>query len=146
MDEAVYKIVELAGSSKTDIEAAIQNALSRASKTIRNIRWFQAMEIRGYMENDRIDYWQVTIKVGFKTEDNHTEKKEIPPVEIKQNQKPQENKGASRYRCKVCGYIYDPEKGDPSQDIKPGTSFEDLPDSWKCPECGVGKDQFEKVS
>jgi rubredoxin len=50
-----------------------------------------------------------------------------------------------KYVCKVCGYIYDPEKGDPEADIKPGTSFDDLPEDWVCPECGVGKDQFEKV-
>ena len=50
-----------------------------------------------------------------------------------------------KYECKVCGYIYDPAKGDPDSGIDPGTSFEALPDSWVCPECGVGKDQFEKV-
>lgn len=47
-----------------------------------------------------------------------------------------------KYRCKLCGHIYDPEKGDPSSDIAPGTPFEDLPDSWKCPSCGVPKDKF----
>ncbi len=51
----------------------------------------------------------------------------------------------NKYRCTVCGYIYDPKIGDADNGIKPGTSFEDLPDSWVCPECGVGKDQFEKV-
>jgi rubredoxin len=51
----------------------------------------------------------------------------------------------SKYRCTVCGYIYEPEKGDPTQDIKPGTSFIDLPDSWVCPDCGVSKDMFEKI-
>lgn len=50
-----------------------------------------------------------------------------------------------KYRCTVCGYIYDPEQGDPSAGIKPGTAFESLPDTWVCPECGVGKDMFEKV-
>jgi len=49
-----------------------------------------------------------------------------------------------KYVCKVCGYIYDPEKGDSTQNIVPGTSFEDLPDDWLCPECGVGKDMFER--
>ena len=44
--------------------------------------------------------------------------------------------------CDVCGYIYDPAKGDPDQGIAPGTTFEDLPDDWTCPVCGVGKDQF----
>ncbi len=51
----------------------------------------------------------------------------------------------SKYKCLVCGYIYYPNVGDPDNGIAPGTSFEDLPDSWVCPECGVGKDQFEKV-
>jgi len=51
-----------------------------------------------------------------------------------------------RYRCLVCGYIYDPAIGDPSQGIGPGTAFADLPDTWTCPECGVPKDQFEKIS
>jgi rubredoxin len=50
-----------------------------------------------------------------------------------------------KYECKVCGYIYDPAQGDPDGGIKPLTSFDDLPEDWKCPLCGVGKDQFEKV-
>jgi len=45
----------------------------------------------------------------------------------------------------VCSYIYDPAIGDPTQAIKPGTAFESLPDEWVCPECGVGKDEFEKI-
>jgi flavin reductase (DIM6/NTAB) family NADH-FMN oxidoreductase RutF/rubredoxin len=52
----------------------------------------------------------------------------------------------AKYRCVVCGYIYDPAHGDPEANIKPGTPFEDLPDDWVCPICGVGKDQFEKVT
>jgi len=51
-----------------------------------------------------------------------------------------------KYRCTVCGYIYDPAIGDKTQGIKPGTAFQDLPDSWVCPECGVDKSMFEKVS
>ena len=50
-----------------------------------------------------------------------------------------------KYRCTVCGYIYDPQKGDPDNGINPGTAFEALPAEWVCPECGVGKDMFEKV-
>ncbi|MGN0866422.1 MAG: rubredoxin [Oligosphaeraceae bacterium] len=50
-----------------------------------------------------------------------------------------------KYICKLCGYVYDPAKGDPAQNIAPGTAFEDLPDTWGCPDCGVGKDQFEPV-
>jgi rubredoxin len=45
----------------------------------------------------------------------------------------------------VCGYIYDPLKGDPDNGVAAGTAFKDLPDNWVCPECGVGKDSFEKV-
>ena len=51
----------------------------------------------------------------------------------------------AKYRCTVCGYIYDPEVGDPDGDIKPGTPFEQIPDGWVCPVCGASKDQFEKV-
>jgi Conserved protein/domain typically associated with flavoprotein oxygenases, DIM6/NTAB family len=51
----------------------------------------------------------------------------------------------AKYQCTVCGYIYDPELGDPDGGIKPGTPFEDIPDDWVCPVCGVSKDQFEKV-
>lgn len=50
----------------------------------------------------------------------------------------------SKYVCIVCGYTYDPEVGDSDKGIKPGTSFEDIPEDWACPMCGVGKDQFEK--
>jgi len=49
-----------------------------------------------------------------------------------------------KYRCTVCGYIYDPQKGDPDTGIKTGTPFEELPDDWVCPVCGAGKDAFEK--
>jgi len=51
----------------------------------------------------------------------------------------------AKYRCTVCGYIYDPEQGDPDSSIKPGTPFEDLPDDWVCPICGAIKNDFEKV-
>ena len=50
----------------------------------------------------------------------------------------------SRYVCTVCGYIYDPAKGDTESGIAPDTRFENLPEDWVCPECGAGKDQFEK--
>ncbi len=51
-----------------------------------------------------------------------------------------------RYVCTVCGYVYDPQAGDPGNDIPAGTSFEDLPDDWSCPVCGASKSQFEKES
>ena len=50
-----------------------------------------------------------------------------------------------KYVCDICGYIYDPAEGDPDNDIKPGTAFEDLPEDWTCPECGAGKEDFEAV-
>lgn len=53
--------------------------------------------------------------------------------------------GMDRYECDACGYIYDPETGDPDNGIPRGTLFEDLPDDWVCPLCGVGKDRFSKV-
>ncbi|MEW6420018.1 MAG: rubredoxin [Nitrospirota bacterium] len=49
-----------------------------------------------------------------------------------------------RYKCTVCGYVYEPEKGDPDSGIKPGTPFEELPDDWVCPVCGADKSLFEK--
>ncbi len=49
-----------------------------------------------------------------------------------------------KYVCTVCGYIYDPEQGDPDNGVEPGTKFEDVPDDWTCPICGAGKEDFEK--
>ncbi len=49
-----------------------------------------------------------------------------------------------KWVCVVCGYVYDEEAGDPDSGIAPGTKFEDIPEDWVCPLCGVGKDQFEK--
>jgi flavin-binding protein dodecin len=65
MSDHVYKKLELVGSSTTSIEDAVQNAIARASKTIRNMRWFEIIETRGHIEDNRINHWQVTVKVGF---------------------------------------------------------------------------------
>ena len=59
------------------------------------------------------------------------------------NEKPKEEKIMKKYVCTVCGYVYDPAVGDPDSGIKAGTAFEDIPDDWVCPVCGVGKDSFE---
>ncbi len=48
-----------------------------------------------------------------------------------------------RYVCVICGYVYDPEQGDPDNGVAPGTKWEDVPDDWECPVCGAGKDDFE---
>jgi rubredoxin len=50
-----------------------------------------------------------------------------------------------KYRCLLCGYIYDPAAGDPDNGVAPGTTFANLPNDWVCPDCGAGKDQFEPV-
>ena len=50
-----------------------------------------------------------------------------------------------KYQCSVCNYIYDPVKGDPDNGIKPGTPFEQLPESWSCPQCGAPKSDFKEV-
>jgi flavin reductase (DIM6/NTAB) family NADH-FMN oxidoreductase RutF/rubredoxin len=55
------------------------------------------------------------------------------------------DKKMSKYRCTVCEYIYDPEIGDPDSGVNPGTPFEEVPDDWLCPICGVGKDKFEEI-
>ena len=51
----------------------------------------------------------------------------------------------AKWVCNICGYVYDPAAGDPYSGIAPGTSFEDLPESWVCPACGVGKKDFSKA-
>ena len=68
MSDHVYKKLELVGSSQTSIEDAVQNAISRAAKTMRNLRWFEVVETRGHIESSRIGHWQVTIKAGFTLE------------------------------------------------------------------------------
>ena len=65
MSDHVYKKIELVGSSPKGIEEAVKNALERARKTIRNMRWFEVSETRGYIEDGKVDHWQVTLKVGF---------------------------------------------------------------------------------
>jgi flavin-binding protein dodecin len=69
MSNHVYKKLELVGSSSDGIEAAVKNALARAQRTVRNMRWFEVTETRGHIENSKIDHWQVTVKVGFTLED-----------------------------------------------------------------------------
>ena len=50
-----------------------------------------------------------------------------------------------KYQCTICGYVYDPEEGDPDSGIAPGTAFEDIPEDWYCPVCGVTKSEFEEI-
>jgi dodecin len=68
MNEHVYKSIELTGSSKKSVEEAVQNAITMASKTLRNMRWFEVISTRGYIEKGKLAYWQVTLKIGFTLE------------------------------------------------------------------------------
>jgi rubredoxin len=51
----------------------------------------------------------------------------------------------AKFQCNICGYVYDPAVGDPSQSIEAGTPFEELPEDWTCPECGAGKEEFTQL-
>lgn len=68
MSDHIYKLIELAGSSPNSIEEAIANAISRASKTVNNLQWFEVIETRGYIENGQVAHYQVVLKVGFTLE------------------------------------------------------------------------------
>lgn len=68
MADHIYKKIELVGSSPKGIEDAVKNAISRAKRTVRNMRWFEVTETRGYLEEGKIAHWQVTLKVGFTLE------------------------------------------------------------------------------
>lgn len=67
--DKVYKLIELTGTSAVSIEDAVDNALAKAGKTIRQMRWFTVEETRGVIDNDKVAQWQVTVKVGFTIED-----------------------------------------------------------------------------
>ena len=69
MSDHIYKKIELVGSSPNGMEDAVKNALARAKKTVRNMRWFEVAETRGYLEEGNIAHWQVTLKVGFTLDD-----------------------------------------------------------------------------
>jgi len=65
MKDHVYKIIELTGTSTTSIEDAVDKAIKRAHKTLKNLGWFQVVETRGSIDKGKVQHWQVTIKVGF---------------------------------------------------------------------------------
>lgn len=69
MSNHVYKMIELTGSSEKGIEEAIQNAVAKAAESVRNMRWFQVTETRGHIDNNQVQHWQVTVKIGFTLED-----------------------------------------------------------------------------
>jgi flavin-binding protein dodecin len=65
MQDHVYKIIELAGTSESSVEDAIQTAIARASRTLKNLRWFEVAQVRGHVEGGRVKHYQVVMKVGF---------------------------------------------------------------------------------
>lgn len=65
MSNHIYRKIELVGSSPNSIEEAVQNAIAKASKTVRDMRWFEVVETRGQIEDSRVAHWQVTLKIGF---------------------------------------------------------------------------------
>ena len=65
MSDHIYKKLELVGSSPDSFDDAVKNAITRASKTVRNMRWFEVTETRGHIEDGKVNHWQVTLKVGF---------------------------------------------------------------------------------
>jgi hypothetical protein len=69
MSEHVYKVTELAGSSSKGLQPAIENAIKRAGKTLRNLRWFEVTRMSGHIEGGKVDHWQVMVKIGFTLED-----------------------------------------------------------------------------
>jgi len=68
MNDHVYKSIELTGSSQKSIEDAVQTAIAKAAETVRNMRWFEVVSTRGYLEDGQVAYWQVTLKIGFTLE------------------------------------------------------------------------------
>ncbi|HHH35525.1 MAG TPA: dodecin domain-containing protein [Gammaproteobacteria bacterium] len=69
MGHHVYKLIELTGSSPDSLEDAIQRAIERAARTVRNMRWFEVVSTRGHIEDGKVAHWQVTLKVGFTLDD-----------------------------------------------------------------------------
>ena len=72
--EHTYKHIELTGSQAESSDQAVQNAIAKASQTVKNLHWFEVIDTRGYIEQGGVKYWQVTIKVGFRIEDQRTPK------------------------------------------------------------------------
>lgn len=65
MEDHIYKKIELVGTSTTSMEDAVNNAIARAATTLRNLRWLEVVETRGHIKDNKVDHWQVTVKVGF---------------------------------------------------------------------------------
>lgn len=69
MSNHVYKTIEITGSSTKSVQDAIETAIAKTAKTVHNLRWFEVTDTRGFIENDKIAHWQVTLKIGFTLDD-----------------------------------------------------------------------------
>jgi len=69
MSNQIYKKIELTGSSSKSTDEAIENAIKKAGESIHNLRWFEVVETRGHIVDNKVDHWQVTIKIGFTLDD-----------------------------------------------------------------------------
>ena len=65
MEDHIYRVIQIVGSSEKSVDDAIQRAVSRASQTLRNLRWFEVVETRGHIDEGKIQHYQVTLKIGF---------------------------------------------------------------------------------
>lgn len=119
------------------IEAEVMSEMDCGTHTIFLGQVVECDIIDGTAEPMTYAYYH-KVKGGKSPKTAPTYQKEAPPQSASKAEK------ASRYTCTVCGYLYDPEKGDPEGKIKPGTRFEDLPAEWVCPVCGAPKDKFIK--
>jgi len=68
MEDHIYRVIQIVGSSEKSIDDAIQRGIARASQTLRNLRWFEVVETRGHIDNGKVQHYQVTLKVGFTME------------------------------------------------------------------------------
>jgi rubredoxin len=124
------------------LEAEVQGSLDSATHTLFVARVVAAEVLDSDAEPMTYShYHQVKRGRSPKTAPTYVapakEKAQLPETEVPV---------LAKWVCTVCGYIYDPAVGDPDGGVAPGTAFEDIPDDWVCPVCGVGKDEFEPVS
>lgn len=70
MDDHVYKLIELTGSSTRSMEAAVENAVERAAKKVHNLHWFEVTDVRGHITDGKVRHWQVSLKIGFTLDDD----------------------------------------------------------------------------
>lgn len=115
------------------LEAEVKNSLEDATHTI---------FVGEVVEGDVLSHEDPMTYAYYHEVKRGTEPENAPLFRAK---KKKEEKTMSKYECTVCGYVYDPNEGDPDNGIAAGTAFEDLPDDWVCPMCGAPKDDFEKM-